>query len=49
MTVTSSYSFDRRVLKTHRYVLSDHTQKLQEVEFILFCPQGQILDVKGQT
>ena len=23
----NSYSFDRRVLKTHEYVLSDHTQK----------------------
>jgi len=29
----SSYSFDRRVLKTRIYVLSDHTQKLQEAEF----------------
>ena len=29
----SSYNFYRRVLKTHIYVLSDHTQKLQEAEF----------------
>jgi len=29
----SSYSFDRRVLKTHIYDLCDHTQKLQEAEF----------------
>ena len=28
-----SYSFDRRVLKTHRYVLSDHTQKRSLAEF----------------
>ena len=29
----SSYSFDRRVLKTHKYVLSDHTQKRNAAEF----------------
>ena len=29
----SSYSFDRRELKTHRYVLSDHRKNLQEAEF----------------
>ena len=29
----TSYSFDGRVLKMHRYVLSVHTQKIQEAEF----------------
>ena len=47
----SSYSFDWRVLKTHKYVLSDHTQKRNAAEVLIFnfCPQGQIIDVQGQT
>ena len=33
----SSYSFDRKVLKTHRNVLSDHRKNLQEAEFWIFA------------
>ena len=33
----SSYSFHWRVLKTHRYVLSDHTQKRNAAEFWIFA------------
>ena len=33
----SSYSFDRKAIKTHRNVLCGHTQKLQEAEFWIFA------------